>query len=281
MPRTWLLIPAMLLAWSASVSAQLDEKQTCPMPVIAAALEKPLKLNAALQREGGDIIDAACKADPDHPSRMIAAIFYDSEKGPVDPYGVGHVDFAVALIDTKRSRVLALHHEVMESDAGTRYEPGSLWIDTGRYLLAPGVRAVGVRMNIWLAPSAPDGGADNLISLFVQRGSKLIPVLDGLAMSQWRFEYEERSWGRSGTRVDVSLQLSMANRSTQGFHDIEVHGIREISRFGEADEQPLGPKHRRRLTSLRYDGTHYESSVNSDVEAFMEEALVNVRELKK
>jgi len=215
MPALSGLLVALSLAASGHALAAEPEQPSCNDALAEATLKARLRT--------GPTIDLVCKTHPLHNNRMIVALFHElSDKpGEVREDAKG---FAMAIIDTDQNKILQLYRNERDIDASIRISSGSLRLDTARYNLAPGVRALGVRMNIESSPSCAEGGQNDLLSLFVEEGATLRPVLEDLAMSQWT-QVEGTSCGAIGARtvVDrIARELVVLPGVTDGWHDLQV-----------------------------------------------------------
>ena len=174
--------------------------------------------------------------------------------------------FVLAVIDVQSRQVLALHREEIKEDASIRVRGLSSKIDTGRYNLAQGVRALGVRMGIGHSPRCADGGESDYLTLFVEDGSRLKPVLRNLPMSAWRVATGGSSCGNGGGDGDrtidrVTLTLRMAATSTAGWHDIDVVAQHDVEILGGAAITPAKRETRKRsLGRLRARDRSYATT---------------------
>ena len=184
----------------------------------------------------------ACRAHPLRPEQTIVALFdnlTDKEGQPAE-YRKG---FVFAVIDVKRRQLLALYREDIEEDASIRIGESNLKIDTGRYNLAPGVRALGVRMNFGHGPRCAEGGESDYLTLFVEDGRQLKPVLRNLPMRRWRVTNGRTTCSQGGGDVNytidsVTLTLEMAATVTAGWHDIDVVARHNIEIFSGTEAVP-------------------------------------------
>ncbi|TXT34453.1 MAG: hypothetical protein FD135_5287 [Comamonadaceae bacterium] len=177
---------------------------------------------------GREVMELACARHPIHPDQTIVALFHElaGATGPNDVYRAG---FVVAVIDIQRKRVLSIYRSEIEEDGGTRIRGGGgLRLDTARYHLTPNVRAFGVRMSIAYSPRYAEGGSSDQLTLFVEEGNKLRPVLSDLAMSSWEmldsngcFDQPENS-ELPCVIEDQTRTLALAPSSTNGWRDLEL-----------------------------------------------------------
>ncbi|MFZ6708708.1 hypothetical protein [Undibacterium sp. TC9W] len=201
------------------------EPQTCNVALLADTLEDKLHINFAFSRnaENGDLIALVCKSHPLHEDRTVVALFHDlrNKKGEVREDAKG---FVMAVINTNKQQLLQMYREEVELDAITRIYDGSLRLDTARYNLAPGLRALGVRMNIGHSPKCADGGIDDFLMLMIEEGKKLRPVLKNMAMAGWRLiDGPPCSYGDKLVVTDnVERDIVVLPGTTNGWHDLQV-----------------------------------------------------------
>lgn len=243
------LLVALALAGSGHAHAGESNKPGCNAALDQARLKSRLRI--------GEIIDLVCKTHPLHQERTIVALFHElSEKpGEVREDAKG---FAMLIMDIDKYQVLQLYRDERDVDASVRITGGSLRLDTARYNLAPGVRALGVRMNIGSGPRCADGGQDNFLSLFVEEGAKLRPVLKDLAMSEWSL-VEGESCDSSGapTVVDrIARDIIVLPGVTDGWHDLQVIAQHSMETHGRPnDVKPV--KKTEKEQTLRAKGKQY------------------------
>jgi hypothetical protein len=127
----------------------------------------------------GVIKTAACKRLPDDPRLTLVAVAWDAGKADAK-------SLAVAIVDETTSTLVSLSREEIGEDAATQVDNGSLRLDTAPYELAPGVRAYGVDV-FTEDRSCGDGAVGPVRTLYVREGRALRPVLEGLAVSQYRY----------------------------------------------------------------------------------------------
>lgn len=210
-----------------------EESQQCNSILIGQVLVKKLNIDfGGGERNRGEVIDLVCKPHPLHPAQTIVALFYDlpSSNNANDLEQKG---FALAVVDMAAKKVLRLYTDRIEEDASIRIFGSVLSIDTARYNLAPGVRALGVRMNIGYGPRCAEGGESNYLSLFVEDGAQLKPILKNFAMSSWRITDGSNGCGFSEnpsyTQEEVNYTLSLSDTVTEGWHDLALTSHRTIS----------------------------------------------------
>jgi hypothetical protein len=169
-----------------------------------------------------DVIDLVCKPHPLHPEQMLVALFHNLKEDQTQPEeGAERKGFVLAVVDFGKKKVIRLYRGTVQEDATTRiYGSGALQLDTARYNLAPGVRALGVRMNIGYSTRYMSGGENNFLTLFVEEGGKLRPVLERLPMSSW--STSDAGTAEEPEIANVEYTLAVLASTTNGWHDLEV-----------------------------------------------------------
>ncbi|MBK7794024.1 MAG: hypothetical protein IPJ62_17095 [Betaproteobacteria bacterium] len=248
-------------------AATTSEEPACNALLLGSVLGSRLNLDFGghEDNERGDLLGIACRTHPVRPEQTLVALFHnlnDKEGQPIED----RKGFVFAIIDVKRRQLLALYREDIEEDATIRVGESSLKIDTGRYNLAPGVRALGVRMGIGHSPRCADGGESDYLTLFVEDGSRLKPVLRNLPISAWRVATGGSSCGNGGGDGDrtidrVTLTLRMAATSTAGWHDIDVVAQHDVEILGGAAIVPAKRETRKQsLGRLRAKDRSYATT---------------------
>lgn len=219
-----------------------SDDRTCNTILVGTVLADTLDLDfggGELNGGRGDVIGVVCKPHPLHPEQTLVALFHDL-KDAQHEYVEDRKGFVYAVIDVERKRVHRIYRDTIEEDASIRVSDFSLQIDTARYNLAPGVRALGVRMNIGYSPRCAEGGESNYLTLFVEDGATLKPVLKNLPMSLWSITSGSNDCGDGDadyTVDNVTLTLRISDTVTEGWHDLELvahHGIETTHADAEA-----------------------------------------------
>jgi hypothetical protein len=243
-----------------SLAAQAPA-EACSTDVVGAILGPGLGIDFGGEEGRGDVVQLVCKAHPNRPGQTIVALFHRLKDQPRDAEGET-TGVVVAVIDARRRLLHHLHQQTIEDDAVIRVQSGSLSIDTARYNLAPGVRAFGVRMNIGYSPRCAEGGQDGYLTLFVEDGKQLRPVLSAFPMSRWQAREGSNVCGNSEEGVDIDrteLSLALSGSSTGGWRDLDViaRSLNEVVQpDGTAVTRP-GPA--KVVDRLRKEGKEYPS----------------------
>jgi hypothetical protein len=204
---------------------------------------------------GARVVSSACKVAPDQPGMLLSAFAYGRQPVGKPAPDDEAKELAVLLIDRVQRQVIASHKELIEEDAATRFEQGSLSLDTARYLLAPGVRAFGLRFHSAAnGPSCAENAFGSLLTLFVPDGHTLHPVLQLNVSSQRAL---------SGCIGDVvpgsvveSAELSIWPAAGHS-HDYADLIVRAKIGTWAADGAKKVPKSRIETRTLRFDGVSY------------------------
>jgi hypothetical protein len=207
-------------------SGAVTREPPCNVMRIGELLSEPLDISFGdgSKNDRGDVIDLVCKPHPTRPGQTIVALFHDLPGGSTTD-GLSTKGFALAVIDAGRQKVIRTYRSQIEEDGGTRVNRGSLRIDTAAYQLTPKVRALGIRMDIRYGPSAADGGHGDELSLFVEEGRSLRPVLKDLVMYSWRFVDSAPCFQNTNDpciREEERTVLSVAKTQTEGWRDLNV-----------------------------------------------------------
>jgi hypothetical protein len=154
---------------------------------------------------------------------------------------------------------------VIEEDASIRVGEFGLHLDLGRYLLAPGVRALGARMDIGYGPRCAEGGESNYLTLFVQEGRELRPVLKDLAMSRWQIIEGSNACGQdehaSYVQDNVTLTIELGKAGADGWRDLEVVAQHQLEASGATAAAPsAAAASRRTVTTLPAKNRGYEAA---------------------
>ena len=216
------------------------------------------RMNARLHPERAfDEERAACRSWPGQPGRSIVVL--PLARAGAEP-GATEFDLDVLVVqqadngNTERSTIAARLFEprVLLEDA-VRID--DIRIDSGRYPLAPEVRAFGVRVR-YSGTSRALPYASETLMLYAQQGDRLRRVLGGLEVAMERGEWDP---GCHATFEQMRGALSLAPERSHGFADLLLRRTRITSRAsfvdGDCIEQSAAPRFDTVL--LRYDGSRY------------------------
>ncbi|ARV23515.1 hypothetical protein ABFO19_12960 [Xanthomonas citri pv. glycines] len=203
-----------------------------------------------------------CKPWPYDPSIRLAAIAFAGDA--TTEAGERNLELRVAMLDARTAQVVALYSQDMGEDAGFELAADSLRLDTARYDLAPGVRAVGVVVHsVARGPSCPDFDSNDALTLLVREQRRLRPVLQRDLTVWRRVQGEPCNWGATGVVTERgTLTLSMDAPVHAGHAGIALTANLVTSTTVE-DAEDIERTHRQRQL-LRYDGTRYVPVSRSD-----------------
>lgn len=203
-----------------------------------------------------------CKPWPYDPSIRLAAIAFASDA--TTEAGERNLELRVAMLDARTDQVVALYTQDMGEDAGFELAADSLRLDTARYDLAQGVRAVGVVVHsVARGPSCPDFDSNDALTLLVREQRRLRPVLQRDLTVWRRVKGEPCNWGATGVVTERgALSLSMDAPVHAGYADIALTA-NLVTSTTVKDAEDIERTHRQRQV-LRYDGTRYVPVSRSD-----------------
>jgi len=205
-----------------------------------------------------------CRRDPDDPRQAIVAFAYFSGEeltGKSLERDGDERNLDLVIIEIPSGKIIAHRHEdkTLQDDA-ERLE--GISIDTGRYILAPGKRAFGIRASNSTHCTCANSSHTQL-SLYLPRGDTLDSVM-ATGVYSYQAEYEKDSppppacssvattstttiaVGKGKSHVLADLQLTTADMSEYGY-DVNTSSCPKLV--------PI--KH---TETFRYDGSVYKGS---------------------
>lgn len=203
----------------------------------------------------GDFGYSVCKDWPAYPGLAITALSQFESGYSASDYGPqGKYDLNLAVVTAGDSKPLATYHKTsaFESDA-IAFE--DLQLDTARYKLTHEIRAFGVRVT-FNGSSRLNPVSEKLLSLYVQEGNKLRPVLDKLITYEYGGEWDGNC---AGEIYQNTRTLEIGKTSSHGYADLIVKTV-SISETGKGEGEVCETKSvtaKPVLTTLRYDGQTY------------------------
>nr|WP_115046695.1 hypothetical protein [Xanthomonas arboricola] len=202
------------------------------------------------------LVARTCKPWPNDAAIRLAAIAFagDAEAEP----GERDIQLRVAMLDAASGKVLAVYAQDMGEDAAFELAADSLRLDTARYDLAKGVRAIGVVVHSAArGPSCPDFYSNQALTLLVREGRSLRPVLQRDLHAWQRVKGEPCSQGKGDVITEVAnLSLGMAPQGHAGYADI-VLTASVSTRQSAAGSDTDAERSRRVRQVLRYNGQRY------------------------
>ncbi|MCC4604886.1 hypothetical protein HG421_09555 [Xanthomonas campestris pv. badrii] len=243
------------------VFAQIGGATACDAQSVAA-----VAAGATSGAAGALPVDRAvaqtCKPWPYDPSIRLAAIAFASDA--TTEAGERNLELRVAMLVARTAQIVALYTQDMGEDAGFELAADSLRLDTARYDLAQGVRAIGVVVHsVARGPSCPDLDSNDALTLLVREQRRLRPVLQRDLTVWRRVKGEPCNWGAPGVVTERgTLTLSMGAPVHAGYADIALTA-NLVTSTTVKDAEDIERTHRQRQV-LRYDGTRYVPVSRSD-----------------
>jgi len=195
-----------------------------------------------------------CKIWPAHDDLLLVAVPLIDRDQSRDDRHVGDIELLVVDRNTRQVRQRLLQPELMNDDAIAIRD---IEFDTGRYGLAPKVRAFGLRIDM-ANNSQPNPFRETDLRLYALDGDALWVVLDGLAVAGFGGEGDTNC---AGSFYSSQVSLAMSPAIHHGYHDIAVVEQMDTDqpspdKDGECQSHP--GKALKRTYRLRYDGSRYQ-----------------------
>lgn len=238
----------------------------CLLPLAHADTRQPQPCDAALLdslatqlgqrgwtapdgRGDGPLVAAACKSWPDDSALSVVTMAYrDAEDAT--PAGERNLNWLVAKVDTQSGQLRERHDDYLGEDAALEIDANSLWLDTARYHLAPGVRAFGVVVrSVARGASCPDADSNNLLTLMVPDGPRLRPVFATYLYSWTTVKGTSCVTDSDFQSERADLTLGLGPKQSHGYADLVV-----TARVRAGWQEPVL---RKVSTTVRYDGKRY------------------------
>ena len=257
---TFIIGTASSASASQDIADSTDDALACPDDTTAAAA-KALHFAGSADFWSGRW-NFACRLDPDHPDRAIVALTYlpGEERTGLKHAGddLHERNLELVVIDLSNGEIVAHRHEdkVIE-DGGERLE--GISIDTGRYTLAPGKRAFGVRVSNGTHCACVNVSYTNLY-LYVQNGRGLDRVLSTSV------ENDQDGYEKYSPQPPACTSIGTTTTTTIAVGRGKSHGLADLQRvtietpryeFDDSSKCPTLPATKRRVT-LRYDCEVYK-----------------------
>ncbi|WP_246675296.1 hypothetical protein [Mesorhizobium sp. B2-3-4] len=195
----------------------------------------------------------ACKIWPAHDDLLLVAVpLMDSTQSSDDGH-VGDIELLVVEWKTLQVRQRLLQPGLMTDDA---IAIRKIEFDTGRYGLAPGVTAFGLRIEM-ANHSQPNPFGETDLRLYAIAGNALRVVLDGLVVAGNGGEGDTNC---AGSFHSSHVSLTMSPTRHNGYRDIVLAERTDtdepsVDKNGECQSHPGKPVSR--TYRLRYDGNRY------------------------
>lgn len=207
----------------ATTSAHASREQKCEQSVenyLGTFLKKNFIPNSYANREvdGSRVITSACKSLPDDNKIKIVAIAYE-DSSAINAEEQDAKQFALAMVNSITGEVLGIYNPkeaIIEN--GSSFD-----IDTGKYILAKGVRAFGLVTTTY-RPNCGDGGNSGDFYLYVLNGKRIKPILSGFSKNYWRIVQGGPSCAPAEGTVteEASITIGVEKSKTNGYSDLSI-----------------------------------------------------------
>jgi len=253
MERFQHILPALALCLLPLAHSEARQAQPCDSALLDSLATQLDQHGWAVPRGHADrlLVAAACKPWPDDSNLSVVTLAYrDAEDS--EPVGERTLNWLVAKVDTATGQLRERYDAYLEEDAELEVNADSLWLDTARYHLAPGVRAFGVVVrSVARGASCPDAGFHDLLTLVMPDGSKLKPVFSTYLSSWSTVKGTSCVMDSDFESEQADLTLSIGSKQSHGYADLVVTARVRPGR----EENILRTVSR----TISYDGTHYPS----------------------
>lgn len=204
-------------------------------------------------RYGETPFGVICKIWPAHDDLLLVAVPLIDSSQSGDGAHVGDIELLVVDRNSRQVRQRLLQPGLMDDDA---IAIDKIEFDTGRYGVAPGITAFGLRIDM-LGSSRPNPFRETDLRLYVLSGNALRVMLDGLVVAGYHGEGDASC---AGSFYSNRVSLTMGTTSHHGYRDIilaERNDTDEpsVDENGECQSHPGKPVNK--TYRLRYDGSRY------------------------
>ncbi|WP_245279012.1 hypothetical protein [Mesorhizobium loti] len=196
-----------------------------------------------------------CKVWPAHDDLLLVAVPLIDSAQSIDGQHIGDIELLVVDRKSLQVRQRLLQPGLMNDDAIAIRD---IALDTGRYGLAPGVTAFGLRIEM-ANHSQPNPFSETDLRLYAVAGNALRLVLDGLVVAGNGGEGDTNC---AGSFHSNQVSLAMSPTVHHGYHDITAVERKDTDepapdKDGECQSHP--GKSVSRTYRLRYDGSRYRA----------------------
>ncbi|MDO6705820.1 hypothetical protein [Photobacterium sp. 1_MG-2023] len=201
----------------------------------------------------GNIESIQCKTHPQHEDIVFASYIRSQHKTE------RHQNYLwrVLLLDSPSGKVISSYKDVIVEGGDTEIKSTSIQLDTARYYLDDNTRALGIRLNVGTAPRCANFLVDDYLTLFVQDGDNLKPVLKNMPTYFWYLAEGDHCNDYQGVIKErtVKTVLHLLNSDSNGFRDIRLSNkIEEMTHYKYNDEQV---ETKRVNKVIKYNGVQY------------------------
>ncbi len=241
-----------------SVHAHPDsDKQRCSEPIVnlvgrhfnISDFSYPRDGMYPSAENGGVITAGACKVWPKNNAITIAAFAYD------DDSEINGKSLVVVMVDNRKNKIISAYKGAQIDFAGFYVAQDGLQIDTARYDLAPGIRAIGLDVTETYNPNCGDGGAGPARTLFVQDGGMIRPVLENFYTSTWSLVQGNKCGAGDEEIVSeyLSYSIEISKAATNGYANLIITATLSYDNGDKPKQKPF-------QYELHYDGNRYQNS---------------------
>ncbi len=217
------------------------------------------KVAKILGHSDDESYSSACRVMPSDTKKSIVALSYKQEGSETDSNDPDdYYDLDILVVESGTEKILSrLSQKKAYTSDAMRFV--GIVIDTGRYKLAPSVRAFGVRA-FYEHTGTVDANFE-AISLFVMQGNELKQVLGNLLISSSHsnecFRKDELNCVVSESH-DTKGTLAIDNTVSHSYADLSLRG-RTVEYYGRTnDNGSVQKKVSHRQYKLRFNGDVYE-----------------------
>lgn len=231
--------------------AEARQQQPCDGAMLEALAKQLGQQDWAVPDSRGDgpLVAAACKPWPDAPNLSVVTLAYHSA-ADTTPAGERNLHWLTAKVEKRTGQLRERYDAYLGEDAELEIDANSLWLDTARYHLAPGVRAFGVVVSsVARGASCPDAGFNDLLTLMAPDGPQLRPVLSTYLSSWSTVKGTSCVMDSDFQSEQADLTLAIASTQSHGYADLLVSARVRDARGGNTL--------RTVNTTIRYDGKQY------------------------
>ncbi|QUJ69392.1 hypothetical protein KDD30_21745 (plasmid) [Photobacterium sp. GJ3] len=212
-------ICSLIFTMIASAHAIAETKKGCS-ELVLDAMYQDAKQHNETTFNNSEFISVSCKNMPNESDTLVASYLQK-----IREYDIGS-SYLWRVMKTSKTNgsVLASYTGYISEDSSIQVGEDSIWIDTAKYDLAENQRAFGVRLDIGYSPRCADGGESDYLTLFLQDGTHLKPVLKNIAMSTWSNYNGIACLDPEIVKVDEKKYIFILNSKTNGFNDLLIKG---------------------------------------------------------
>lgn len=201
----------------------------------------------------GDVKSIQCKIHPNNENMIFAS--YIKSKSTTEDYQ--NYLWRVLLIDNSLGRVVSSYKDIIVDGGDTKVDENNIVLDTARYYISDDVRALGVRLHVGDKPRCADFLVNDYLTLFVQDGEKLTPVLKNMPTYFWYLAEGDHCNDYEGVIKERTLKtvLHLLNSKSNGFRDIRISNKIEEKTHYKYNDEKVETKSINKV--IKYNGEQY------------------------